>query len=94
MGDVLTLIEKAEKQFEEDEAAELERKMRKGEFTLDDFLDQLKMIRRMGPLTNLLGMIPGFAGQQMKGLKVDEREIDRIEAIILSMTPEERRRPS
>jgi signal recognition particle subunit SRP54 len=93
MGDVLSFIEKAEKQFEEDEAAELERKMRKGEFTLEDFLNQLKMIRRMGPLTNLLGMIPGFAGQQMKGLKVDEREMDRIEAIILSMTPEERRRP-
>ncbi len=93
MGDVLSFIEKAEKQFEEDEAADLERKMRKGEFTLEDFLDQLKMIRRMGPLTNLLGMIPGFAGQQMKGLKVDEREMDRIEAIILSMTPEERRRP-
>ena len=93
MGDVLSFIEKAEKQFEEDEAAELERKMRKGEFTLEDFLNQLKMIRRMGPLTNLLGMIPGFAGQQLKGLKVDEREMDRIEAIILSMTPEERRRP-
>src|SRR3954470_4916863 len=93
MGDVLSFIEKAEKQFEEDEAAELERKMRKGEFTLEDFLAQLKMIRRMGPLTNLLGMIPGFAGQQTKGLKVDEREMDRIEAIILSMTPEERRRP-
>jgi signal recognition particle subunit SRP54 len=93
MGDVLTFIEKAERQFEEDEAAELERKMRKGDFTLEDFLAQLKMIRRMGPLTNLLGMIPGLAGQQMKGLKVDEREMDRIQAIILSMTAEERRRP-
>jgi signal recognition particle subunit SRP54 len=93
MGDVLSFIEKAEKQFESDEAAELEKKLRKGEFTLEDFLNQLKTIRRMGPLTNLLGMIPGFAGQQMKGLKVDEREMDRIEAIILSMTPEERRRP-
>src|SRR4051812_36851946 len=92
MGDVMTLIKKAEQQFDEDEAAELERKLRKGDFTLEDFLNQLKMIRRMGPLTNLLGMIPGFAGQQMKGLKVDEREMDRIEAIILSMTPEERRR--
>jgi signal recognition particle subunit SRP54 len=93
MGDVLSFIEKAEKQFESDEAAELEKKLRKGEFTLEDFLNQLKTIRRMGPLTNLLGMIPGFAGQQMKGLKVDEREMDKIEAIILSMTPEERRRP-
>jgi len=93
MGDVLSFIEKAEKQFEEDEAAELERKMRKGDFTLEDFLKQLKMIRRMGPLQNLLGMLPGMAGQQAKGVKVDEREMDRIEAIILSMTAEERRRP-
>ena len=93
MGDVLSFIEKAEQQFESDEAEELERKMRKGEFTLDDFLSQLKTIRRMGPLSNLLGMLPGVAGQQAKGMKVDEREMDRIEAIILSMTAEERRRP-
>jgi signal recognition particle subunit SRP54 len=93
MGDVLSFIEKAEQQFEADEAEELEKKMRKGEFTLEDFLKQLKMIRRMGPLQNLLGMLPGMAGQQAKGLKVDEREMDRIEAIILSMTAEERRRP-
>jgi signal recognition particle subunit SRP54 len=93
MGDVLSFIERAEKQYESDEAAELERKMRKGEFTLDDFLKQLRTIRRMGPLQNLLGMLPGLAGQQTKGLKVDEREMDRIQAIILSMTPEERRRP-
>ena len=93
MGDVMSLIEKAEQQFDEGEAAELERKMRRDEFTLEDFLGQLKQIRKMGPLTSLLGMIPGFAGQQLKGLKVDEREMDRIEAIILSMTAEERRRP-
>ena len=92
MGDVMSLIEKAEKQFGEDEAAELERKIRSNEFTLEDFLAQLKQIRKMGPLTNLLGMLPGV-GAQMKGLKVDERELDRIQAIILSMTPEERRRP-
>ncbi|WP_241004425.1 signal recognition particle protein [Conexibacter sp. SYSU D00693] len=93
MGDVLSLIEKAEQQFDEDQAKDLERKLRRDEFTLEDFLNQLKQIRRMGPLTSILGMIPGFAGQQMKGLKVDERELDRIQAIILSMTPEERRRP-
>jgi signal recognition particle subunit SRP54 len=93
MGDVLSFIEKAERQFDEDEAKALERKLRRDEFTLEDFLDQLKQIRRMGPLTSLLGMIPGFSGQQLKGLKVDERELDRIQAIILSMTPEERRRP-
>ncbi len=79
--------------MEEDEAKELERKMRKGEFTLEDFLGQLRMMRRMGPLQSLLGMIPGFGGQQLKNMKVDERELDRIEAIMLSMTPEERRRP-
>ncbi len=79
--------------MEEDEAKELERKMRKGEFTLEDFLGQLRMMRRMGPLQSLLGMLPGFGGQQMKNMKVDERELDRIEAIMLSMTPEERRRP-
>ncbi len=93
MGDVMTLIEKAEGQFDEDEAAELERKMRKNEFTLEDFLKQLKQIRKMGPLSSILGMMPGFAGQQMKNMKVDERELDRIEAIVLSMTPEERRKP-
>jgi len=93
MGDVLSLIEKAEKQYDEDEAKELERKLRRNEFTLEDFLSQLKQVRKMGPLTSLLGMMPGFAGQQLKGLKVDERELDRVQAIILSMTPEERRRP-
>jgi len=93
MGDVMSLIEKAERQFDEDEAAKLEKQLRKGEFTLEDFLKQLKMVRRMGPLSNLLGMMPGFAGQQLKGVKVDEREIDRVEAIILSMTKEERRHP-
>ncbi len=93
MGDVMSLIETAERQFDETQAAELERKLRRNEFGLDDFLDQLKTIRRMGPLTNLLGMIPGFAGAQLKGMKVDERELDRVQAIILSMTPEERTRP-
>jgi signal recognition particle subunit SRP54 len=93
MGDVMSLIEQAERQFDETEALELERKLRRNEFGLDDFLDQLKTIRKMGPLTSLLGMIPGFAGQQLKDLKVDERELDRIQAIILSMTPEERHRP-
>src|ERR1700730_13203134 len=93
MGDVMSLIEKAEREFDESGAIELERKLRRNEFGLDDFLDQLKTVRKMGPLTSLLGMIPGFAGQQLQGMKVDERELDRIQAIILSMTPEERRRP-
>ena len=93
MGDVMSLIEKAEREFDEDDARALERKLRRNEFGLDDFLDQLKMIRKMGPLTSILGMIPGFAGHQLQNMKVDERELDRIQAIILSMTPEERRRP-
>jgi signal recognition particle subunit SRP54 len=93
MGDVMSLIEKAEREFDEDDARALERKLRRNEFGLDDFLDQLKMIRRMGPLTSVLGMIPGLAGHQLKNMKVDERELDRIQAIILSMTVEERRRP-
>jgi signal recognition particle subunit SRP54 len=93
MGDVMSLIEKAERQFDEDDAVALERKLRRNEFGLDDFLEQLKVVRKMGPLTSLLGMIPGFGGQQLQNMKVDERELDRIQAIILSMTPEERRRP-
>ncbi len=93
MGDVMSLIEQAERSFDETEAAELERKLRRNELGLDDFLAQLKMIRKMGPLTSLLGMIPGLGGAQLSNMKVDERELDRIQAIILSMTPEERRRP-
>jgi signal recognition particle subunit SRP54 len=93
MGDVLSFIEKAEQTIEEDEAKELERKMRKNEFSLEDFLDQLKRVRKMGPLTNLLGMMPGLAGHQLSKANIDERELDRVEAMILSMTPEERRRP-
>ncbi|HEY2632674.1 MAG TPA: signal recognition particle protein [Solirubrobacteraceae bacterium] len=93
MGDVMSLIETAERQFDENDARELERKLRRNEFDLNDFLDQMKAVRKMGPLTNVLGMIPGLAGAQLKNMKVDERELDRIQAIILSMTPEERRRP-
>jgi signal recognition particle subunit SRP54 len=92
MGDVMTLIEKAEGTYDEQQAAELERKLRKQEFGLDDFLDQLKQIRRLGPLQSLLGMIPGM-GKELRGVKVDERQFDQIQAIILSMTPEERRHP-
>src|SRR4051794_11473129 len=93
MGDVMSLIEKAEREFDEDEAKALERKLRRNEFGLDDFLDQLRMVRKMGPLQSVLGMIPGLAGHQMANMKVDERELDRIQAIVLSMTPAERRKP-
>jgi signal recognition particle subunit SRP54 len=92
MGDMMTLIEKAESAYDEQQAAELERKLRKQEFGLDDFLDQMRQIRRLGPLQSLLGMIPGM-GKELRGVKLDEREFDRIQSIILSMTPEERRRP-
>ncbi|MGH2854284.1 MAG: signal recognition particle protein [Solirubrobacteraceae bacterium] len=93
MGDMLSLIEQAERQFDERDAVEMQRKLRRNEFGLDDFLDQLKAVRKMGPLTNLLGMIPGLGGAQLRNMKMDERELDRIQAIILAMTPEERRRP-
>jgi len=93
MGDVLTLIEKAQATVDEKKAAELERKLRKSQFTLEDFRDQMVQIRKMGSLSDLLKMIPGVGGsKQLKNLKVDDRELVRIEAIINSMTPEERRR--
>ncbi len=92
MGDVMTLIEKAEASYTEQQQAELERKLRKQEFGLDDFLDQMRQVRRLGPLQSLLGMIPGL-GNELRGVKVDEREFDRLQAIILSMTPQERRHP-
>jgi len=93
MGDVLSLIEKAEAAVDEDEAAEMERRMMQGEFTFDDFLRSYKMLRRMGPLQGVLKMIPGV-GKQLEGLDdVDERQLARVEAIVLSMTPQERRVP-
>jgi signal recognition particle subunit SRP54 len=93
MGDVMTLVEKAERQLDESKAQELERKIRRQEFTLDDFLEQMKQVRNMGPLQNLLRLMPGV-GQQLGSLQVSERELDRLEAIILSMTPAERANPS
>ena len=93
MGDVMTLIEKAEREFDQDQAAELERKIRKQEFTFDDFLGQMKQIRRMGPLSGLLKMLPGASGLGLGDLKVDDRDLDRLQAIITSMTPEERAHP-
>jgi len=93
MGDVLTLAEKAQKEFDEDQAAELERKIRKGSLTFDDFLKQMKQLRRMGPLEGILKMMPGV-GQQLGNLDVDERELDRLQAMITSMTPEERANPA
>jgi signal recognition particle subunit SRP54 len=95
MGDVLSLVEKAQEHVDERDAQELERKIRRQQFTLEDFLDQLRQVRRMGPITNLLGMMPGMgkAMKQIRQMNMDDRELDRIEAIILSMTPAERARP-
>jgi signal recognition particle subunit SRP54 len=93
MGDILTLAEKAEREFDEKQALELEQKIRKQQFTLDDFLAQMKQVRRMGPLSGLLKMLPGVSGLGLGDIKVDDRDLDRLQAIITSMTPEERDHP-
>jgi signal recognition particle subunit SRP54 len=93
MGDVLSLIERAEAAIDHEDAARLEGKIRANEFTLEDFRDQLKTIRKMGPLDQIMGMLPGMGN--LKALaenKPDEKQVSRIEAIIGSMTPDERRR--
>ncbi|TCP52493.1 signal recognition particle subunit FFH/SRP54 (srp54) [Tumebacillus sp. BK434] len=95
MGDVLTLIEKAQQNIDKDKAMEMERKLRNADFTLDDFLEQLQQVKQLGPLDQLLGMMPGM-NKAMKGLQnanVDEKQIGRVEAIIRSMTPIERIEP-
>jgi signal recognition particle subunit SRP54 len=94
MGDVLSLIEKAEQQVDEREAEAMQEKMRRDQFTLEDFLTQMKQVRKMGPLSGIIGMLPGMGAlKQLKNADLDERELDRVEAIILSMTPEERAHP-
>jgi signal recognition particle subunit SRP54 len=93
MGDVLTLIEKAEAAFDHDQTAKAEARLRKGQFTLEDFLEQMRQVRKMGPLGNIVKMMPGIP-KELKQTEVDESEIARVEAIICSMTPEERREPS
>ncbi len=92
MGDVLTLIERAQEQVTTDQAQAMERKLRRAEFTLEDFTQQLRQVRAMGPLEQVLSMIPGM-GARLRGMDVDERALGRIEAMINSMTPEERRHP-
>jgi signal recognition particle subunit SRP54 len=92
MGDVLTLIEKAEAAADEDEQARLEQQFMAGEFTFDDFLASYKMLRRMGPLKGVLSMMPGI-GKQLQGIDINEKDMGRVEAIVLSMTPQERRLP-
>ncbi|TWI73278.1 signal recognition particle subunit FFH/SRP54 (srp54) [Desulfobotulus alkaliphilus] len=92
MGDTLSLIEKAQEMVDEKQAADLERKLRKNEFTLEDFRDQLRQVRKMGPIGDLLKMLPGVNEKALGKMNIDERELVRVEAIINSMTPEERRR--
>jgi signal recognition particle subunit SRP54 len=94
MGDVLTLIEKAQEDIDVRDAARMEERLRKAEFTFEDFLDQLKQLRKMGPLSSILGMLPGVPGmKQLKNVQVDDSQLDRIEAMIFAMTPYERRHP-
>jgi signal recognition particle subunit SRP54 len=93
MGDVLTLIEKAEATFDQQEMEQVEQKLRKGQMTLEDFLDQMRQVKKMGPIQNILGMLPGMP-KELKDAEIDDREIARVEAIICSMTPAERRDPS
>jgi signal recognition particle subunit SRP54 len=95
MGDVLSFIEKAEQQIDEKQALDLEAKLKSNQFTLEDMLQQMRQVRKMGPLSGLIGMLPGMgAMKQLKNADIDERELDRVEAIILSMTPEERANPA
>jgi signal recognition particle subunit SRP54 len=93
MGDILTLIEKAETSFDVREAEKLAIKLKKNKFTFTDFLKQLQQIQKMGPIDQLVGLMPGIGGKALKGLKIDEKEIKHIEAIIYSMTVKERENP-
>ena len=93
MGDVVTLVEKAQAAVDVEKAAEMEERLRRAEFTFDDFLDQLQQVKKMGSLESILGMIPGV-GKALKGLPIDDRALVRVEAMIQSMTPQERRSPN
>ena len=93
MGDVLSLIEKAEQAYDRKQAAEMERKIRESSFTLEDYLEQFKQVRKMGSIEQLMGMLPGVKPSQLKDAKIDEKQVDRMEAIILSMTKKERVKP-
>ena len=94
MGDVLTLIEKAEQSFDEKKALEAAEKLRANRFTLTDYLDQMGQLKNMGDLESIVGMIPGMDAKALKGAKIDDKAMARQEAIILSMTPAERENPS
>merc|ERR1712098_307305 len=93
MGDVVSLVERAQEQFDEEQARKLQKKIAKNKFGFDDFLSQIQQIKRMGNMKDLIGMIPG-AGKALKGLDIDDDAFKHIEAIIHSMTPDERSNPS
>jgi signal recognition particle subunit SRP54 len=93
MGDVLSLIEKAEREYDEEVTGQALQRLQTGTFTLDDFLDQLRQLKKMGPLTGLLSLMPGVP-KEMRDAKVDDRDVGKIEAIICSMTPLERADPT
>jgi signal recognition particle subunit SRP54 len=94
MGDILSLIEKAEQAFDQKKAEEMEKKLRESSFTLEDYLDQFKQVKEMGSMDQIMGMLPGVKPSQIKDAKIDPKQIDRMEAIILSMTKKERVNPS
>lgn len=94
MGDMLSLIEKAQSNIDAEKAKEMERKMRNAEFTFDDFLEQMEQVKKLGPIDQIMDMIPGMGKlKQVKDLKVDEKQMGRIEAIVFSMTKEEKQNP-
>ena len=94
MGDMLSLIEKAQSSIDAEKAAEMERKMRTAEFTFEDFLEQMEQVRSMGPLDQIMDMMPGMSKMKgMKDMKIDDKHVGRIEAIVKSMTKEEKRKP-
>ncbi|MPN48976.1 Signal recognition particle protein [bioreactor metagenome] len=94
MGDVLSLIEKAQQNYDEKQAAEMALKMRNNEFSLDDFLDQMQQIKKMGPLKDLLGMVPGMSQYNLGDVEINPKDMAHVEAIIQSMTKEERNNPA
>jgi signal recognition particle subunit SRP54 len=94
MGDILSLVDKAQQAFDEKQAIELEQKIRQNTFTLEDFLDQMQQIKKMGSIKDILGMIPGMGGAQLSDADIDEKSMAHVEAIIYSMTPAERHNPS
>jgi signal recognition particle subunit SRP54 len=93
MGDMLTLIEKAERSIDEKKARELEQRLRKTTFTFDDFVEQIQQVKKLGSISSLLGMIPGIPSAKLRGMEVDDNAFDKIQAVISSMTPEERAHP-